>query len=561
MNNSEIAELFELLSKLMDIHGENAFKAKTYSIAAYHIDRLPMPLSSTKREQVAGIRGIGSSIATKIFQILDTGSLDLLQQYLDETPQGVLEMLQIKGLGPKKIHVIWKEMGIGSVGELEYACIENRLTRYKGFGEKTQQNVLQALRFYNQNKGYFLYAQIEQIVPMVQQYLEKLFGKAHVLNTGQFRRQLPTIKELEFVIEEANNNIKPKFATAYPPQLLEETENQLLYKLTNGARLRLYTGKKNRLTQQFLTSASEEFLEGFFENEDLELFEKQIVQSEEEIFNDRKMSYIPPCLRETKEIIAKAKNGTLPELIQVSDVKGAIHNHSNWSDGNNTIEELAHALIDKGFEYLVISDHSKSAAYANGLSEERVLQQHQYIDELNRKLSSFKIYKCIESDILNDGSLDYEDELLKRFDLVIASIHSNLYMQEEKAMMRLLKAIENPFTTILGHPTGRLLLSREGYPVQHKRIIDACAANHVVVEVNANPHRLDLDWSWIEYAMSKNVLLSVNPDAHSIEGLEDIRYGVLASQKGGLTAAYNLSSFSRTAFETFILEQKRMKQS
>ena len=236
-----------------------------------------------------------------------------------------------------------------------------------------------------------------------------------------------------------------------------------------------------------------------------------------------------------------------------------IHSHSNWSDGANTVEEMATELISRGFEYLVLSDHSKVAVYANGLSEERIREQHRYIDELNNRLQPFRIFKSIECDILNDGSMDYSNEILSTFDLVIASVHSNLKMNEEKAMSRLLKAIENPYTTILGHMTGRLLLSRNGYPVDHEKIIDACAANHVVIEINAHPRRLDIDWKWIDYAIRKKVLLSIDPDAHALEGFDDIKYGVLAAQKGGLTKENNLSSFSLKAFEIFLSERKKLK--
>ncbi len=252
-----------------------------------------------------------------------------------------------------------------------------------------------------------------------------------------------------------------------------------------------------------------------------------------------------------------AEQNKLPQIIETADIKGIIHSHSNWSDGSFSIEQMATAAIAKGFEYLVISDHSKSAFYANGLYEERIKAQHQQIEELNSKLAPFRIFKSIESDILNDGSLDYDDDILSTFDLVIASIHSNLKMSEEKAMMRLMNAIENPYTAILGHMTGRLLLSRKGYPVDHKAIIDACVANDVVIELNAHPRRLDMDWSWIPYAIEKGALISIDPDAHSIEGYDDIRYGVIAAQKGLLTAAQNLSSFSLQQFERFLMDRRR----
>jgi DNA polymerase (family 10) len=559
MDNATIADNFSLLSKLMDIHGENSFKTKTYSIAAFNIDKLPLQLKDTPRENLFSIQGIGKSVGEKVIEMLDEGHLSILNEYIASTPPGVIEMLNVKGIGPKKIHTIWKEMEIESVGELLYACNENRLTLFKGFGEKTQQNVQEAIEYYLQNQGSFLYAQLEEIFPQIDNYLKKLFSPEKVSVTGAYRRQELTIDELEYIILEKKDTVKPKFQTAQPPELLEETGNSLLYKLRNGLRLRLYTDGANMPEQLFLTTGSKEFIDSFRrEFTNLSLDEKS-GNGDEAIFVNYNLQYIPPCLRETAGIIAKAKINTIPVLIQPADIKAIIHSHSNWSDGANTVEEMAKECISKGFEYLVLSDHSKTAFYAKGLTEERIREQHRYIDELNAKLAPFKIFKSIESDILNDGSLDYTDDVLASFDLVIASIHSNLKMAEEKAMARLIKAITNPYTTILGHMTGRLLLSRRGYPVDHKKIIDACSANAVAIEINAHPRRLDIDWRWIDYAMEKNVLLSINPDAHYLEGYNDIKYGALAAQKGGLTKEKNLSSFSLPQFEAHLAKVKKQK--
>ena len=276
-------------------------------------------------------------------------------------------------------------------------------------------------------------------------------------------------------------------------------------------------------------------------------------KEEQEIFQALDLGYISAAQRELPTIINKVANKkSLPAPIQLSDIKGIIHSHSIWSDGIHSIEEMAKAAIAKGYEYLVISDHSKSAFYANGLSAERIIAQHKEIDALNKKLAPFVIFKSIESDILNDGSLDYPDEVLASFDIVIASVHSNLKMTEEKAMMRLIRAICNPYTSILGHPTGRLLLSRKGYPVNFDEIIEACAAHNVVIELNAHPRRLDMDWRYIQKAIEMDVLISIDPDAHAIEGYEDCKYGVLVAQKAGLTAANNLSSFSLSEMMEFI---------
>lgn len=558
MDNAAIADHFSLLSKLMDIHGENTFKSKTYSIAAFNIDKMPVSLAETPREKLFTIKGIGESVGKKVVEMLDTGKLEALAKYISNTPPGVIEMLNIKGIGPKKINTIWKEMGIESIGELLYACNENRLMLYKGFGEKTQANVQESIEFYLSNQGHFLYAQLEEIFPQIDQYLKKLFQPEKVHVTGRYRRQDLTIEELEFIILEPNENIKPKFQTAQPPEILEETAGTILYKLKNGLNLRLYTGGTDKADVLFTTTGSAGFVEAFKKKYNFNT-EGSGPGDDEIIFTNANLPFIHPCLREDPSIIEKAALNQLPDLIQPSDICSIIHSHSNWSDGANTIEEMANECIARGYEYLVISDHSQTAVYANGLKEDRLKEQHRYIDELNTKLSPFKIFKSIESDILNDGSLDYPATVLNTFDLVIASVHSNLKMTEEKATLRLLTAIENPYTTILGHMTGRLLLSRNGYPLDHQKIIDACAANHIAIEINAHPRRLDMDWKWIAYALKKNVLLSIDPDAHALSGYDDIKYGVLAAQKGGLTKECNLSSFGLKQFEKWLTENRRLK--
>ena len=558
MDNSAIADNFDLLAKLMDINGENSFKTKTFAVAAFNIEKLPMQLKDTPREKLFSIKGIGDSVGRKVIEMLDTGKLEVLSEYISKTPPGVIEMLNIKGIGPKKINTIWKQMEIESLGELLYACNENRLTLFKGFGEKTQKNVQEAIEFYFLNQGHFLYAQLEEVFPQIENYLKKIFSPDKVRVTGAYRRQALTIEELEFVVAETNEIVKPKFQTAQQPELLEETEDNLLYKLKNGLKLRLYTGQQNISERQFLTTGNKEFTDAF--KKAFPSIKYTVGENDESVFMEAGIPFIHPCLRETATIIEKAKKKQLPELIQTEDIRSIIHSHSNWSDGSNTIEEMADECIKRGFEYLVISDHSQTAFYANGLKEDRILEQHRQIDVLNKQLAPFKIFKSIESDILNDGSLDYPEAVLKTFDLVIASVHSNLKMNEDKAMARLIKAIENPYTNILGHMTGRLLLSRNGYPVDHKKIIEACAANNVVIELNAHPRRLDIDWKWIGYAIEKGVLLSIDPDAHALDGFDDVKYGVLAGQKGRMTKGNNLSSFGLKEFEIWLTNMQLPKR-
>ena len=551
-DNYYIADQFTLLSKLMDIHGENSFKSKSYSSAAFNIEKLPVALAETPAEKFSTLKGIGDSVAKKVTEILQTGKLQALEDMILKTPPGVMEMLNIKGIGPKKIATIWKEMEVESLGELLYACNENRLMLYKGFGEKTQKNVQEAIEFYFRNQGSHLFAETEAYAAAVDKTIKDSFPGARFELTGEFRRGLEIINQLEWVTTAPIASLKQFFLDGQYAIEIEEA-GSITVKGPENKKLAFHaSGEADFTLRLFETSSSDIFIEAC--RQKTAWAGLKGIQTEEELLTRLGLSNIPVYLREQEW--ALSHTGPL-DVIQPSDIKAIIHSHSNWSDGGNTVEDMAKACIALGYEYLVISDHSKSAFYANGLSEERIREQHRYIDELNAKLGPFKIFKSIECDILNDGSLDYSDSILSTFDLVIASVHSNLKMTEEKAMMRLLRAIENPYTTILGHPTGRLLLSRKGYPVDHTKIIDACAANNVVIELNAHPRRLDMDWRWIREATGKNVLISIDPDAHTIEGFNDCRYGVLAAQKGGLTKENNLSSFSLKEFETFLAKKKR----
>jgi len=558
MNNHAIADNFSLLSKLMDIHDDNSFKSKSYAVAAFTIEKLPMQLAELDASQIFSLKGIGDTIGKKIMEQIETGQLTALNEYILKTPPGVIEMLNIKGIGPKKISTIWKEMEIETIGELLYACNENRLTRFKGFGEKTQQSVRESIEFYFGALGSYLFQQMEKYFWLMDETLKKQFSTTNFLITGEYRRQLEVIEKLEWVTTTSINLLKD-FFTANEYEVVNETENYISFKGKENVTVGFFISAKEHIySTLFQTSCSEIFLAEW--NKKIKWDISKSYLTEEEIFETASINFIPAFQREKASIIDAALEHSLKQVIQPNNIKGIIHSHSTWSDGMNTLDEMAKAAMDRGLEYLVISDHSKTAAYAQGLQIDRVLAQHAQINEINLQLAPFKIFKSIESDILGDGSLDYENEILQKFDLVIASIHSNLKMTEEKAMMRLLNAIENPFTSILGHMTGRLLLSRNGYPVNHKKIIEACAANHVVIELNAHPRRLDIDWRWIDYALEKNVLISINPDAHSIEGFDDCRYGILVAQKAGLTKEKNLSSFSLTEFEKFVTVQQQKRK-
>ncbi|MCS3556094.1 MULTISPECIES: DNA polymerase/3'-5' exonuclease PolX [unclassified Sphingobacterium] len=546
MDNKTIAKKFKLCSQLMELHNENPFRTKAIASASFKLDKIPFLLETASLEEISSQPGIGKSTAEKVKKLAETGSFDELDAMLSITPEGILEMLNIKGLGPKKIQIIWTELQIESVGELLYACNENRLIEAKGFGLKTQEDIKKSIEFSISNQGWFLYARVLSNANNLLASLQKNLSPTLISFTGDFRRKCEVLSAVDILLDTDKQTTLAYLNTNYADSLKEELE-YISFRDELGFSFHIYLSATAEFYQNLiLTTGSKKHLEL------LDLTLVTALGSEEEIYAKQGLDYIEPELREGLDEVFLAKNHQLPKLINFDDLKGTLHNHSTYSDGVHTLAEMARYTKEElGLSYFGICDHSKTAVYANGLPIERVQKQWEEIDQLNQQLAPFKIFKGIESDILSDGSLDYPDEILAGFDFVVASVHSNLKMDEEKATARLLKAIENPYTTILGHPTGRLLLSRSGYPLDYKKIIDACAANNVVIEINANPLRLDLDWRWHRYALEKGVLLSINPDAHRTEGLLDMHYGIFVARKGGLSAKNCLNSFSLTEIESF----------
>lgn len=528
MTTEEIAHALKLTAQLMELHEENPFKIKSIANAAYKLDKTDIDLEGKSLEELEKIEGIGKGIAAKINELQLTGNLKELTEMVSKTPVGVIEMLRIKGIGPKKVGQLWRELEIESIGELLYACNENRLVTLKGFGAKTQAAVKTQIEFFKSNIGKFHYASVEKFAMDLVEFLKKKYNTDLISLTGAMRRKCDIIEEVEILI-------------AYSGDVnVSEVENRL------GVEVKLIGCSQSEFyAELFESTATEEHLK------QIPGFKFLISNSEEEIYKSYNLQYIEPELREGLNEIELAKENKIPKLIELGDLKGILHNHSTYSDGMNTLKEMAEYCKELGYEYLGICDHSQSAFYAEGLKPDRVLAQHEEIEVLNKKLAPFKIFKGIESDILNDGNLDYSEEVLKSFDFIVASVHSNLKMTEEKATARLLKAIENPYTTILGHPTGRLLLSRPGYPIDHKKIIDACAANGVVIELNAHPYRLDIDWRWIPYCLEKGVKISINPDAHEKSGYHDMYYGTCVARKGMLTKEMCFNTLSLGEIETY----------
>jgi DNA polymerase (family 10) len=467
--------------------------------------------------------------------------------------------MRIKGIGPKKIALVWKELEIESIGDLLYACRENRIAQAKGFGLKTQQNIIEQIEFMFASAHQFHYARIEPVAKQILELLLQYDDVTEASLTGAIRRKSDTIEAIEYCVAiEGDENVLGEYISeTFQPEELELNGNIISFVYQQTIPVKLYWCEPSDFDQTlFETTASEEHLKQL---QQLPAFSTIQYASEPETYQSIGLSYIEPEMREGFAEIKLASENRLPKLIELSDLKGILHNHSTYSDGQHTLEEMATYCKQLGYEYLGICDHSKAAFYANGMKEETIIKQHAEIESLNKKLGadgSFKVFKGIECDILNDGSLDYNNEVLQTFDFVVASVHSNLKMTEEKAMGRILKAIENPYTTILGHPTGRLLLMREGYPVKHPMMIDACAANGVVIELNANPYRLDMDWRWIDYALNKGVKISINPDAHEKEGYHDMYYGICSARKGGLYKEMCLNSLSLVEITQYFSEKK-----
>lgn len=525
MTSDEVVEALELQAKLMELHNENQFKVKAFAAAAYKLDKLRFNFIGKSKEDIDSIEGIGKSISKFIFELVQHGSAQELDELIAKTPEGIIDILNIKGLGPKKVQTIWKDLGIETVGELLYACKENRLSTLKGFGAKTQETILQSIEFSLQSSSKKHFAAVEKPVNDLLKSIRDANPGIQVEAAGGYRRMCEVLDAIDIVVDkEITNDLKYlEVQIGVPVNYINTVPDEFMYQLF-----------KQTATKEHLQKCG-------FEN-----LKKQSYSSEEEIYKELGMQYILPELREGLNEVELAKKNAIPELIQLTDLKGILHNHTTASDGVHTLKEMADYCKELGYEYLGICDHSKSAFYANGLNEDKVWQQRMEIAKLNASYKGFKVLAGIESDILNDGSLDYEEDVLKSFDFIVASIHSNLKMTEEKATDRLIKAIENPYTTILGHPTGRLLLARQGYPINHKKIIDACAANKVCMELNAHPYRLDIDWRWIDYCLEKNVKISINPDAHHKEGYHDMHYGVCVARKGMLTKEMCLNAMSLT---------------
>lgn len=555
MDLKQIVKELDTIATILEIKDENFFKIRAYQNASRVLEASGILLEQdTKIEDIKAIKGIGSHIASNIKEMLDKGSSQEFERLKASIPPGLLEMLKIPKMGPKKVKYLFENLGISTIGQLEYACIENRLVELPGFGKKTQENILKGIELLKKFKEQYLYS---ELIVQAEKILQKIqaSGKCKRASlAGSIRRKKEVVKDIDIVASSQDIPGLLDFFTSIQEaaDIISKGENRASIRLDMGTEvdiiivedhhfahaLQHFTGSKEHNTE-LRTYAKKHHAKineyGIF-LEDQKAGQEQLVlqKSEKDLYGYFKMDYIEPELREDFGEIDAALKHALPRLIEEKDLKGIFHMHSEFSDGSITLEQLCRELVREGFAYGGISEHSKSAYYANGLKEEDIGRYFEAIDAVNEKFDPFRLFKGIESDILPDGSLDYPDEVLARFDFVIASVHSSFHMGMEQMTDRVIRALENPYTTILGHPTGRLLLAREAYQIDMQRVINAASEHQKAIEINASPYRLDLDWRLCKYAKDKKVKIFINPDAHNTENIKDYKFGVNIARKGWL---------------------------
>lgn len=540
MNKRDIAAVLEEIAFFLELKGENPFKIKAYATGARVIESLPEePSVLVQKGILRNVKGIGEGLAGAVTELITTGASTLHKELKAAFPAGVMEMTAVPGLGPRKIKAIYEQLNVGSVGELEYACIENRLVGLPGFGRKTQEKILAGIRQFKRHQGFHLFANVIGEADDILEAVRRAPGVIQADLAGEIRRRLEVIQNISLVV--AGSQLKALVEALHAVPDVTQVEHRLESPTITA---RSPQGLPVSIRMADAADYGWELARATGSAEHMNALEQRLVErgaspageSEEAVYAAAGLSYIPPELREGHGEIGLAESGRLPVLIKAGQLQGIFHNHTVWSDGAATLEQMVEAARALGYRYIGISDHSQSAFYANGLKEDRIRAQHAEIDAAQKTFPDIRIFKGIEADILADGAMDYPDEVLATFDFVIASVHSRFNLSEEDQTRRICRALANPFVTMLGHATGRLLLSRDAYPVDMTKVLDAAAEHKKIVEINANPHRLDLDWRLCGYAKEKGVTFSINPDAHSTDGLADVPFGVNVARKGGVTA-------------------------
>ncbi|MEX2345560.1 MAG: DNA polymerase/3'-5' exonuclease PolX [Balneolaceae bacterium] len=558
MTNQEVAAKLREVYNLMQLAGENRFRAIAFDRAAQTIEGLNEEvINHLQNGTLTDIKGIGKSIAEDIRLFVDTGSMPVLDSLKKKVPPGLIRWLDISGLGPKNIVKINKTLGIEEIEELKDACLNGAVAELPGLGEKSAEKILKSIAYLEQFGERCLLNEALDIAESVFDFIKKLKGVKQCEIAGSLRRAKETIGDIDIIVAAEKEDINPVFDAFVNHSLVVEMlgrgDTKSSVRTLNGRQvdLRIVSDEEYPAALMYFTGSKEHNIVmrqrarergmalneyGLFMLSDQKEtdFEQPVkTGSEQDIYKKLGLNYVPPEHREDMGEVEFYAGNEQMELVEESQLKGVVHAHSTWSDGKYTIRQMADACIKQGYEYLTVTDHSKTAAYAGGLSAEQVQQQWEEIDQLNEEFSAqnFHIFKGIESDILTDGSLDYPDEILAGFDIVIASVHFGLSLPPDQMTARFEAAITNPYTHIIGHPTGRLLLKREESKMDMNRLIDLAVKHNTAIEINANPRRLDIDWRYGNKARETGLMTSINPDAHSIEGIKDIRYGVMIARK------------------------------
>lgn len=577
MTNQDVAEKLREVYNLMQLAGENRFRAIAFDRAAQTIEGLNEEITKhLEKNSLTDIKGIGSSIAEDIAAFAETGTMPVLEALKERVPKGLIEWLNISGLGPKNIVKIHRELGITEITELKEACRSGAVADLPGLGQKSADRIIKSIEYLEKFGERARLNQAMETAEPVFEFVNSLEQVRQCDIAGSLRRSRETIGDIDIIVAADQKDAETIFDAFVNHELVveilgrgdtkssvrTETGRQVDLRIVKPdeypAALLYFTGSRehNIVLRQRARERGMALNEyGLFKlNNDKETdFDRPVkTESETDIYKKLGLNFVPPEHREDRGEFEFYANHEKMELVEETDIKGVVHAHSRWSDGKYTIRQMAEACIERGYEYLGISDHSKTAAYAGGLSIDDVKQQWKEIDELNEQFKkegkTFTIFKGIESDILSDGSLDYPDEILAGFDFVIGSVHSGLNMPLEKMMARFEAAIKNRHTRIIGHPTGRLLLKREGGKLDLNRLIELAAGHNTAIEINASPWRLDLDWRYGNKAKEAGLMTSINPDAHSTEGIDDIRYGVMTARKAKFEPARVLNTKSAEEF-------------
>ena len=547
----EAAIFIEEYGVLLELSGANAFRVRAYTNAVRTLEMLETPLDALIAAGTLGeVKGIGKSVGKLVLEFADTGTATAYEELRASVPDGLLDMLRVPGLGPRKIIAIREALGIEDLDALALACGDGKLAELKGFGKKTQENILKGIEYIRAHRGRFRADVARESTQTLFDTLQALPQTQRIEVAGSLRRAKETVKDVDFVVSANEPQVISDAFVAHPAvaEITAQGETKSSVRLNNGIQVDLRVvpdGEFPYILHHFTGSKEHNVaLRARAQGQGLKINEYGLYRGEERVecvdetafFAAMGLAYIPPELREGLGEIEAAAENALPELLTAADIRGMLHVHSTYSDGADSIEAMALAVRERGYDYLGMADHSQAAAYAGGLNVDAVKRQWDEIARLNEKLAPFRIFKGIESDILGDGSLDYTDDILEQFEYIVVSVHSQFNLDRAKMTARIIRAIEHPCATIVGHLTGRLLLDREGYDVDVDQIIEAAARCGVAIEINAHPARLDIDWRHVKKARDHGVQIAVNTDAHSTGGLDNLPYGIGIARKGWLRA-------------------------